>query len=78
MGYKNQKQSVAELREWAKYNGYVMRKGKINLADIQAYRLYDKASDEVASPHFTLADATYLNNNSDTGFHWLLYGNLTN
>ena len=78
MSYKNQKQSVAELRAWAKSSGYVVRKGNVHLASTQAYRLYDKVSNEVVSPHFTLSDATYLNNNCDMGFYWLLYGNLTN
>ena len=73
MSYKNQKQSVAELRAWAKLNGYVMRKGKVNLANIQAYRLHSKASDKAVSPYFTLCDVTYLNNNCDIGFCGLLY-----
>ena len=78
MGYKNQKQSVAGLRAWAKFNGYVMRKGKVNLANTQAYRLHNKASDEQVSPYFTLSDVVYLNNNSDIGFYGLLYSHMTN
>ena len=76
MSYKNQKQSVKELRGWVKQNGYIMRKGNANLASTQAYRLYDKASDKTVSHYFTLYDATKLNN-SDIGFYGLLYSHLT-
>ena len=76
MSYKNQKQSVKELRAWAKSEGYVMRKGNANLANIQAYRLHDKVSDKVLSPYFTLHDVSYLNNHSDMGFYGLLYSHL--
>ena len=76
MSYKNQKQSVKELRAWAKSKGYVMRKGNANLANIQAYRLYDKDSNKVVSPYFTLHDVSYLNNHSDMGFYGLLYSHL--
>ena len=75
MSYKNQKQSVKELRAWAKRKGYVMRKGNANLVNIQAYRLHEKASDKTVSPYFTLYDATNLNN-SDMGFYGLLYSYL--
>ena len=75
MSYKNQKQSVTELRAWAQASGYVMRKGKVNLANTQAYRLHDKVSDEAVSPYFTLHDATHLNN-CDIGFHALLYSHI--
>ena len=78
MSYKNQKQSVTELRVWAKSGGYVMRKGKVNLANTQAYRLHDKVSDEEVSPYFTLSNVVYLNNNSDMGFYGLLYSHMTN
>lgn len=76
MSYKNQKQSVTELRAWAKSKGYVMRKCNANLANAQAYRLYDKANDKAVSHYFTLYDATYLNNHSDVGFYGLLYSHL--
>ena len=77
MCYKNQKQSITELRAWAKFNGYVMRKGNVNLTNAQAYRVNDKASNEETSPYFTLSDVTYLNN-SDIGFCGLLYSHMTN
>ena len=76
MGYKNQKQSVQELRAWAKSNGYVMRKCDANLANAQAYRLHDKVSNKAVSSYFTLHGATYLNNHSDMGFYGLLYSHL--
>ena len=76
MSYKNQKQSVQELRAWAKSKGYVMRKCNANLANVQAYQLYDKANDKAVSNYFTLHGATYLNNHSDMGFYGLLYSHL--
>ena len=76
MSYKNQKQSVQELRVWAKSNGYVMRKCDVLLANAQAYRLHDKASNKAASNYFTLRDVSYLNNHSDMGFYDLLYSHL--
>ena len=76
MNYKNQKQSVQELRAWAKSKGYFMRKCNANLANVQAYRLYDKANDKAVSSYFTLHDVSYLNNHSDIGFYGLLYSHL--
>ena len=72
MGYKNQKQSVAELRAWAKYNGYVMRKCNVLLAGSNAYKLYDKVSDKAVSNYFTLHDITKINNDSPVGFEYLI------
>ena len=72
---ENQKQSIKELRAWAKQNGYVMRKCNVLLSGSKAFKLYDKVSDKAVSSYFTLNDVTMINNNSDVGFISLLHYN---
>ena len=60
--YKNQNESVKELRAWAKQKGYVMRKCNVLLSSSRAYKLYDKVSDKAVSGYFTLHDITKINN----------------
>ena len=72
---KNQKQSIKELRAWAKSNGYIVRKCNVLLSSCKAFKLYDKASDKSVSSYFTLNDVTMINNNSDVGFISLLHYN---
>ena len=69
--YKNQNESVKELRAWAKSNGYVMRKCNVLLAGNEAYKLYDKV-DKAVSSYFTLDDVTKANNFYDDGFNYLI------
>ena len=70
--YKNQKESVKELRAWAKQNGFVMRKCNVLLGGSKAYKLYNKVNDEAISGYFTLYDVTKINNYCDEGFYYLL------
>ena len=70
--YKNQNESVKELRTWAKSNGYVMRKCNVLLAGNKAYKLYDKTNDKAVSRYFTLDDVTKANNFYDDGFNYLI------
>ena len=70
--YKNQKESVKELRAWAKQNGFVMRKCNVLLGGSKAYKLYNKVNDESISGYFTLYDVTNINNYCDEGFYYLL------
>ena len=72
MSYKNQKQSVKELRVWAKSKGYVMRKCNVLLGGSKAYKLYDKTNDKAISRYFTLYDVTKINNYCGEGFEYLI------
>ena len=69
--YKNQNESVKELRAWARQNGYVMRKCNVLLGGSKAYKLYNKISGEEVSNYFTLYCITKINN-SDEGFEYLI------
>ena len=68
--YKNQNESVKELRAWAKQKDYVMRKCDVLLSGSKAYKLYDKVSDKAVSGYFTLHDITKINNGE--GFEYLI------
>ena len=72
VSYINQNQSVKALREWAKQNGYVMRKCNVLLAGSKAYKLYDNSSDYAVSNYFTLHDVTKINNYCSEGFEYLI------
>ena len=72
VSYKNQNQSVKALREWAKQNGYVMRKYNALLAGSKAYKLYDNSSGYAVSYCFTLHDVTKINNYCSEGFEYLI------
>ena len=69
--YKNQKESVKELRVWARQNGYVMRKCNVLLGGSKAYKLYNKVSDRAVSNYFTLDCITKINNGW-IGFEYLI------
>ena len=68
---KNQKESVKELRAWARQNGYVMRKCNVLLGGSRAYKLYNKVSDKAVSNYFTLDCITKINN-GPIGFEYLI------
>lgn len=70
--YKNQNESVKELRAWAKQKGYIMRKCNVLLGGSDAYKLYDKTNDKAVSRYFTLDDVTKANNFYDDGFNYLI------
>ena len=70
--YKNQNESVKELRAWTKQKGYVMRKCNVLLAGSKAYKLYDKVNDKAVSSYFTLYDVTKINNGCSEGFEYLI------
>ena len=72
LNYINQRQSVKQLRVWAKQKGYVMRKCNVLLAGSKAYKLYDKVSDKAVSNYFTLHDITKINNDYPVGFEYLI------
>ena len=72
VSYKNQNEGVKALREWAKQNGYVMRKCNVLLAGSKAYKLYDKVSDKAVSNYFTLDCITKINNGCSEGFDYLI------
>ena len=69
---KNQKESVKELRVWARQNGFVMRKCSVLLCGSKAYKLYNKVSDKAVSRYFTLYDVTQINNYCGEGFDYLI------
>ena len=69
--YKNQNESVKELRAWARQNGYVMRKCNVLLGGSRAYKLYNKVDNKVVSSYFTLDCITKINNGS-IGFEYLI------
>ena len=62
--YKNQNESVKELRAWARQNGYVMRKCNVLLGGSKAYKLYNKVDNKAVSSYFTLDCITKINNGS--------------
>ena len=70
--YRNQNESVKELRAWARQNGYIMRKCNVLLGGSKAYKLYDKVSDKAVSNYFTLYDVTQINNYCSEGFDYLI------
>ena len=70
--YKNQNESVKELRAWARQNGYIMRKCNVLLGGSKAYKLYDKVNDKAISNYFTLYDVTKINNYCPEGFEYLI------
>ena len=72
LNYINQRQSVKELRAWAKRRGYVMRKCNALLAGNKAYELYDKVNDKTISRYFTLDEVTKIKNYCDEGFEYLI------
>ena len=72
LSYKNQNESVKELRAWAKSKGYVMRKCNTLLGGSKAYKLYDKVNDKAVSGYFTLYDVTQINNYCSEGFDYLI------
>ena len=72
LSYKNQNESIKELRAWAKSKGYVMRKCNVLLGGSKAYKLYDKVSDKAVSNYFTLYDVTKINNYCSEGFDYLI------
>ena len=72
LSYKNQNESIKELRAWAKSKGYVMRKCNVLLGGSKAYKLYDKVSDKAVSNYFTLYDVTKINNGCSEGFEYLI------
>ena len=69
--YKNQNESVKELRAWARQNGYVMRKCNVLLGGSKAYKLYNKVDNKAVSRYFTLDCITKINN-GDIGFEYLI------
>ena len=72
LNYINQRQSVKQLRAWAKQKGYVMRKCNVLLGGSKAYKLYDKTDDKAISRYFTLYDVTKINNECSEGFEYLI------
>ena len=72
LNYINQRQSVKQLRAWAKQKGYVMRKCNVLLAGNKAYKLYDKVNDKAVSNYFTFYDITQIKNYYDEGFEYLI------
>ena len=70
--YKNQNESVKELRAWAKQKGYIMRKCNVLFAGSKVYKLHDKVNDKAVSRYFTLDDVTKANNFYDDGFNYLI------
>ena len=70
--YKNQKESVKELRTWAKQNGYIVRECNVLFGKSKVYKLYNKVNDEAVSGYFTLYDITKINNYCDEGFDYLI------
>ena len=72
LSYKNQNESVKELRTWAKSKGYVMRKCNTLSRGSKAYELYDKVNDKAVSGYFTLYDVTQINNYCSEGFDYLI------
>lgn len=69
--YKNQNESVKELRAWARQNGYIMRKCNVLLGRSKVYKLYNKVDNKAVSGYFTLDCITKINN-SDEGFEYLI------
>ena len=69
--YKNQKESVKELRAWARQNGYIMRKCNVLFGRSKVYKLYNKVDNKAVSSYFTLHDVTKINNGS-IGFEYLI------
>ena len=69
--YKNQKESVKELRAWAKQNGDIMRKCNVLFGRSKVYKLYNKVDNKAVSSYFTLHDVTKINNCS-IGFEYLI------
>ena len=72
LNYINQRQSVKQLRAWAKQKGYVMRKCNVLLGGSKAYKLYDKVNDKAVSNYFTFYDITQIKNYCDEGFEYLI------
>ena len=72
LNYINQRQSVKQLRAWAKQKGYVMRKCNVLLGGSKAYKLYDKVNDKAVSKYFTFYDVTQIENYCDEGFEYLI------
>ena len=72
LNYTNQRQSVKQLRAWAKQKGYVMRKCNVLLGGSKAYKLYDKVNDKAVSNYFTFYDITQIKNYCDEGFEYLI------
>ena len=72
LNYINQRQSVKQLRAWAKQKGYVMRKCNVLLGGSKAYKLYDKVNDKAVSKYFTFYDVTQIKNYCDEGFEYLI------
>ena len=60
--YKNQNESVKELRAWARQNGYIMRKCNVLLGGSKAYKLYNQVDNKAVSRYFTLDCITKINN----------------
>ena len=72
LNYINQRQSVKQLRAWARQKGYVMRKCNVLLGGSKAYKLYDKVNDKAVSNYFTFYDITQIKNYCDEGFEYLI------
>ena len=72
LNYINQRQSVKQLRAWAKQKGFVMRKCNVLLGGSKAYKLYDKVNDKAVSNYFTFYDITQIKNYCDEGFEYLI------
>lgn len=71
LSYKNQNESVKELRAWARQNGFVMRKCNVLLGGSKAYKLYTKVDNKAVSSYFTLDCITKINNAS-SDFEYLI------
>ena len=72
LNYINQRQSVKQLRAWARQKGFVMRKCNVLLGGSKAYKLYDKVNDKAVSKYFTFYDVTKINNGCSEGFEYLI------